>query len=333
MAIAEVEYERSLDLPNSIPEALKNLIETRFPHSPFACDEFKYNCQYKLKEAIKFEHIQINPKGFISAIIVDIDRPGAMFAWEVAGLPAPTWITTHALNPMGHAHAVWLLRTPVYISHSAKAAQFAKDLQMRFTAAIGGDMNYRHLLTKNPANKKWRCTSPSNFSLYDLAELAEYAYTSCPVPKPPKPSKSLQSMIGTPADAGFGRNCYLFDEARIQAYSAVHNCDNKLIFFAKVASIVEEHNARLTLPLKAPESRGIARSIADWTWKNKSKLTTSEQFSAVQSERKRAGSVDRIIDLQKNIKKAKRLFKQGLSKSEIAKKMGVTDRTIRSWLN
>lgn len=85
--------------------------------------------------------------------------------------------------------------------------------------------------------------------------------------------------------SGLGRNCDLFDRLRYFAY-------RKVLKFKKSGGLAEAWRARLfsvasgmngdfARPLSDLEVRGIAKSVAKWTWLH----FTQAAFSALQSKR------------------------------------------------
>ncbi|WP_345453842.1 primase C-terminal domain-containing protein, partial [Arthrobacter gyeryongensis] len=103
--------------------------------------------------------------------------------------------------------------------------------------------------------------------------------TNLPAPSERKPRGDV---------AGLGRNCLLFEQTRVWAYSAVRRywSDGLPAFRHAVEDHLTVLNAQLAVPLGAVEVAGIASSIAHWTWAT----MTPESFQAVQKERGTKGA-------------------------------------------
>lgn len=69
---------------------LRKIICDHAPHRPYCCDDFALNAPRSLDVALQKRYIQLNPPGWLSFIICDIDRAGAAQAWKEAKLPPPT---------------------------------------------------------------------------------------------------------------------------------------------------------------------------------------------------------------------------------------------------
>ncbi len=88
-------------------------------------------------------------------------------------------------------------------------------------------------------------------------------------------------------------------------------------------------NATFPEPMPSNEVKGIANSIARWTWKK----TTAEGLSKSQAAKGRKSGVTRLAKAQVRAEEAHALKAAGLTQSAIAEKLGVTARTVRNLLS
>lgn len=168
-------------------EHLRWLLIKQLPRRPYCCDEFVQNSPRSWEVAITKRYLQLNPPGFLSFIVIDIDRSGAADAWIDAGLPPPTWITINPKN--GHAHLVWFLSVPVWVgSDNQKPARFFKAIEYAYRTKCGGDEGFVGLLIKNPLHQDWLVDIPATSTsgepiTYDLQYLAEFVDLPKLIPK------------------------------------------------------------------------------------------------------------------------------------------------------
>lgn len=292
------------DLSFILDERLRALLLARAPRRPWCCDEFYANLPRPLEVALQKKYLQLNPPGFSSFLITDIDRPGAANAWVTAGLPMPTWITINQKN--GHAHLVWALTCPVWRgAENQKPARLFDVVQGAYRERLDGDEGFAHLLTKNPASDAWMLTSESNFATYDLSFLSEHVKLS----SMPKKKRAPESL---------GRNCLIFDELRYWTYLAVHRYagGDPISFYSAVVAHAELLNSALVSPMYPSEVLGISKSVERWVWKNMHSNEGSGRFSEKQAERgKESGRVRR----QRAMRRAVDSFR-----SDPAKRVGGT---------
>lgn len=216
------------------------------------------------KHALKYNYIEVNFKQHSTTyLIFDIDREGAAFAWEDAGLPEPTFVT---ISPQsGFAHLVYRLEVPVY--HGEKASPKPQRLLLKILSYYGEKLqacSVNPVTTKNPFSPFWKTIFSGR--MYDLGELASYL----PTEGPRKPAQVIQLFHGINEEyASRGRNCNLFEVVRYWAYNRVRLYDNLEDFFTATLVRFEEENNRLDDPLPCKEVKHSARSVSRWTWKNR----------------------------------------------------------------
>jgi len=251
-------------------------------------------------------------------MIFDLDYPGAPFAAEDAGLPAPTYTIINSVN--GHAHLIYALSTPVCRSKNAnhKPLNFFTDISKAIGERLHADPSYHGFLCKNPWHDAWEVWYIEKE--YPLEELAEFMG-----------EKNLPSK--TEIFTGLGRNCTLFEETREWAYreikkywgcSPIRFDDWMIAVRRKVAA----QNSLFSTPLSTKETDGIAKSIANWTMER----FKEEDFSKIQSKRslRRWQKIETETEPERS--KTIKLYEFGYPISFIAKTLGRDRRTISKWI-
>lgn len=277
------------DVPFVENDQLRDILLARAPHRPYCGDDLSWTSPRDLDVAMSRRYLQLNPPGFSNFLTIDVDHAGAANAWKGANLPPPTWV---AINPEnGHAHLVYVIKPRIWRNgNNQKPARYFDNVAEAYRVALQGDINYVGLLTKNPVHPDWLVKSECDYRMYELGELAEHVDLVNVVPK-----KKAKEKVEAKVDV-IGRNCILFDTARVWAYSAVKNYSDRISFFAAVLDHIEELNAVLLDPLPSKETRHIAKSITRWTWKHmrEGRGKTSFELSKRQSALgRRSGEVRR----------------------------------------
>ena len=249
-----------------------------YPARPLCSDDLSHGLwRSPLDEALEQPYIQANPQQRIWALIFDVDRPAAAFAWDDASLPPPTWT---AMNPRnGHAHLGYTLNTPVARSDTArlKPIRLLARIQHAMTEALNADRAYTGLITKTPTHPQWH-TDVWRPAPYDLDELRDWLPDNLPLPQRIKKSESL----------GLGRNVFLFESLRQWAY---RNRRHASAFEPWLAACLEHGQAvnTFTTPLLPNEVKATAKSVAKWTWSRFDVAASDARFSALQGYRGRKG--------------------------------------------
>jgi transcriptional regulator with XRE-family HTH domain len=292
------------------------LFTARLPRRAYATDNLNTGIRLlPAAVAVQKRHIQASPPTSICWLLFDVDRPDAALRWEEAGLPAPTWVARNPAN--GHAHLAYGLAVPVAKSDAARAAplRLAAAIEAAFVAALGADVHYTGLITKNPLHPSWDVTwhCRGEHDLYALQDLADYVTLG---------KKSAPETLGA-----LGRNCALFDALRLWAYKAVRayfKPGGMADWQAAVHAHARAHNT-FTTPLPEPEVRAIARSVAKWVWQR----FTPAEFRTKQGKRgRRKGESVRVALLPV----VRQLRADGLPLRAIADEVGVSFRTVSNWL-
>jgi DNA-binding transcriptional regulator YiaG len=276
------------------------------------------------KTAIQMPYIQHNPPSFISSLVFDVDTPDAYFSWFDANLPTPSWISKNRLN--GHAHVGYLLATPVCTTHNAKQKiiEYTAKIQQAYSLALGADHGYSGLITKNPCNNTWE-NHIFDVQAYELGYLADFV--------------ELQELKTDLREvSGLGRNCAMFDTVRFWAYKAIrtHLSVGFDRWHAEVLEQAKSANEAFIQPLPYSEVKATAKSIARWVWRNHAKAHA--KFIDRQAEKGRKGDSShggkaRSAQYSDVRQEALKLSILGMKKSQIAKQLNISDRTVRNWLN
>lgn len=293
----------------------------RLPYRPYCTDDLAFGIKpNNLQKALEKSYIQINPPSQCFWLIFDVDHSLGAFAWEKANLPPPCWVAVNPEN--GHSHIVYALKHPVTTSEFAhkKPLQYLAAIEQGFISALNSDPNYVGLITKNPTSNKWHVFGVLNHS-YELDELAEWVSIN-------QPHKSHQKASEC---SSLGRNCYLFDKLRKWSYQAVrrHRGGDYKTWHAEVLSKAHEYN-EFSVPLITSEVKSIAKSIANWVWKKD--IDAEIKFKCRQAEKGRRGGLAKGAKNHNKRISAKILKNSGVTISEIARILGVSQITIKRWL-
>lgn len=295
-------------------QQLKALIEERAPHRPW-CGYKKNGAQVRpLAQAIKRPYMQLNPPGMIQWLVLDIDQPLSVFAWERGGLPPPTYVAVNRENE--HAHIGYALETPVCTTARARKApqHYLAAIRYAYNLRAHGDFAFHGPLAKNPLHKRWHVVEPAGTSapVYELGLLADYVDLPKTIPK---------------RISGIGRNVTLFENLGHWAYRAIRAFWRPGGEEAWRATVLEHAWSLNTFapPLGAGEVKSIAKSVARFTWKR----FNPGQFSNRQATcGRRKGALLRAEMLPR----VQALLDCGCSQREAAGQLGVPRKTIAGWL-
>jgi hypothetical protein len=298
----------------------------RWPRKPYCTDDLEAGLRIRsLQSALKRQYIQANPPHLRVWSIFDIDRPGAMVAWEDAGLPPPSWGSKNKAN--GHAHLVWGLSAPVLVDGLG-----ARDAPLRYLCAVESlmrakleaDSGYAGLITKNPMHPLWETLRGPRLA-YELGELAEYL----PDLEKHKPRRRVEEV-------GLGRNVTLFDKLRHWAYTRVRDYQggglsgwNAWLSHCNSTALVR--NADFATPLLGKEVWHIARSVAKWTYNRFDVAASDARFKALQAHRGELGMRSRWGDNEDKQASARLMAAAGKTVREIAAELGVGKSTVARW--
>jgi len=301
---------------------------TNLAHKPYCSSEISYGLKIRPKKtAITMPYIQANQPCMVHYFFFDIDRPEAVMAWHDENLPMPYWTAQNPEN--GHAHICYKLKVPICTSEygSQKAIKFGASVQAGIAKKLGADVNYSHLITKNPFHSDWRVEFWSE-EAYTLEYLADF------VDLPKKLTKKQEQL-------GLGRNCTLFDTVRKWAYKAIRAYRNGFYvdWYAEVLKHAYNANTAFLKPLPYSELKATAKSISRFCWKNDAYCY--QEFIQRQSYKGKLGGKAsnssnggkaRSEKYSKQRQQAEILYESGMSKSDISIELNVSRKTITRWL-
>lgn len=248
------------------------------PAHPLATDVFADGVRRMPRdEALRHANIEFNTASQIRWFNFDLDQDDSYDALDRANLPMPNIYVQNRSN--GHGHALYAVDAFIGLTDASRMApiRLAADVQRGMTRRLGADPRYANRLAKNPVDGRWASSfmAPSPYHLGDLLAALDRADIR-------RPPERLDMT-------GLGRNCDLFDLVRVWAYREIRTAKRVMsaeqwrsAVFAEVAI----HNLDFGQPLPYSETRSIAKSIANWTWK---RFSTGE-FSQIQASRRVRGA-------------------------------------------
>lgn len=305
---------------------LQNFVNS-LPAKPYYADNLREGLRIaSLKTAIKHKYIQFNDYAFYRFMIFDIDKEGAALYWEIADLPAPNLAIINPANT--HAHLVYQLQDPVCKTENAhlRPLSFLKAIYQAYALKLQADMAFAELITKNPLSPFWKVWQIHD-NLFSLGKLADYV--------------ELQKLLITKAqltDDFLGRNDYLFNTIRFWAYKVRYNYNNYNEFKTAIFDKTYLQNLQFDTSLKISEIKSITKSILKFVWEHftpdsRQKLIKRTHTSALQKERGIKSGIARRIKNEDKRASARLLRAQGKTYREIAAELGISERTIKYWLN
>lgn len=200
----------------------------------------------------------------------------------------PTAVVENRSN--GHTLAVWALSEPVTRTEYARRARlaYAAAVTEGLPRAVDGDKGYSGLMTKNPTHDAWD-THWISTELRPLAALEGHM--------PPESWRRTRRRN----PVGLGRNCTIFETARIWAYRDARRIrqrheyampEDNTALLRIVTERVHDHNNEFSEALPTSETKAIATSIHRWIttrfygWTD-ARTVNQATFSAIQSARGR----------------------------------------------
>ena len=299
---------------------------THTPSKPYCTNDLEHGlCIRSLEVALKQRYLQINHRAACSWLVFDVDREGAAYAAQDAGLPEPSAVIITPHNR--HAHVWYALDSPVFTSHAAKLKpiEWLAAIQRTMGRRMGADMGYCGLITKNLLDDYWikLYATDAPIRTYTLQQLHEDIGLLDPKQK-------------TAETTGYGRNATLFDGLRRWAYTAIRRHrsglrrDNFVNWQAECFAKAVQLNAEFYNPLSLSEIRSIAKSTAKWCWKKDPEAESA--FLARQSHKgKESGKVRQAQNEDKRVS-ARLMHATGMSTRQIGDELGVSHMTVSRWL-
>ncbi|MDA4204219.1 replication initiation protein, partial [Escherichia coli] len=240
------------------------------------------------ERAILAKYIQFNQPHAQYWLCFDVDRPGAAIDWSDRNAPAPTLTIMNKAN--GHAHLLYALKTAVRTAPDGKMKplKYAAAVESALREKLGADVGYSGLICKNPNHENWQIAvwQPELYTLDWLADSLDLN------------SANEKTIL---PDYGLGRNCTLFDKTRKWAYRAIRQGWPEYEQWLKACyERASAYNLQFISPLDEKEVNGIAKSIANWTYKKFSKVkfeiyVSYTHSSEIQSRRGIASGIKRYI--------------------------------------
>ena len=245
--------------------------EKRLPYRTGCSQTKRLSSILPKKEAMRFAYIQINYPA-IYCLVFDLDYPVVPLAYDEYDLPGPS-ITV--MSPDSHrGNGMYQLLDPVRREGQSKATKaLLKDVCNAYKEMLCADkcITTQRQLVKNPLSSKWMVIA--GYKPFTLSELAEYIpgelkhkRTYEPTARQPLSVKPFEETLQP-----HSRNCSLFENARLYAYSVVNDYGSYTSFYNAVVDYLQEMNDT-QIPLYFPNKVGmselcsIARSISGWTF-------------------------------------------------------------------
>lgn len=313
------------------PQTQLELFEQNLPKKPYCTDEKGWLQIRSKATAITKKYIQHNQPSMVHWLVYDYDKSGALDFIGQNQLPAPNII---AINPKnGNSHLFYRLADAVCKSNFARLKPLALLAKIDFvmTAKLEADAGYQGFISKNPLHSHW-IVQEVNKQAWNLSDFLEWIDLPKRLPK--------RANV-----EGLGRNCTLFEKARLWAYSEVlayRLAGQRERFDQAVLGYCEIVNQGFPEPLRFAEVRSTAKSISRWTWRHYTGASKSPEAWAkyvadthtpeLQRERQ-ALQVEARKEATKTARQQAKEMKQGGStQKDIAKALGVSEATICRWL-
>jgi hypothetical protein len=251
------------------------------PHRPYCTNQLDLGLVVRSKEdAVEHPYIQLNPPVLRQAVVLDVDRPGAVLAWEDAA-PVPNLTVQNPSN--GHAHLIYLLESPVSVSHRSRMGpiRYLSAITDALSASVEADPGYTGHIAKTPTHEAWKTVEWASdpYCLNDLAWSLDLD---------PSEARARRAPVTGELQHGW-RNVGLFDALRHWAYRQVEQYRQKSDWSGWCAAVMSRAQAinaeRCSPPLPPSEVRATARSVQKWVWQRYQGQVSDEQFSAVQANR------------------------------------------------
>lgn len=245
---------------------LEARVYAHLPNKPYCSNDKTASLIRNVTNAVTYSYIQLNNHLRCSWLIFDIDTPfTGEYAWEAHNLPIPNYIAMSRDTRKYHlAYAI----SPVFTSENARSKPLAylAAIQRTYKRLLGADEGYSHLMTKNPLHGDWLVTVLHDYE-YSLADL----HDGC------GDLDKKDYVIDTAELCDYERNVSLFNVLRYYAYSVVHNFDTHQSFHHDLECHAVTLNESFKEPMQEKEALGIAKSVANWTWRNRANIRVKER--------------------------------------------------------
>lgn len=296
--------------------------ENSIPLKPYCTDELSLGLKIRPAEtAIKKRYIQPNKPTDLRWLVYDVDRSTAHYDWQDLHAPAPNFSVMNPDN--GHCHLYYGLEVPVFMQMGAKQnpIRYVSSVDVALTQKLEADPAYAKLIAKNPLHGSWSLNIWNDRS-YELAELADWLDLSA----------MTDRRVRLP-EIGLGRNCNLFDATRFFAYREIRKPVENLLFpelyslesfILRCQNYAKIHNT-FSVPLPVRECETIGKSVGKWVYEHMS----PEGFREWGDKRRQKSIEVRSAKSADRAVKAQELANKGYFRADIAKELGVSEKTIQ----
>lgn len=239
------------------------LFRDTLPARPYMSNDPRRGVWIRPREvALKAKYVQLNAPWAAASLPFDVDREGAAFSAEDAGIPSPSLTI---VNPRtAHAHLLYLLKQPA-TRGNPRLDWLLAAVRSGLAEMLGADPSYGGGLIQNPLHPCWY-TLATDFT-YNLSDLAWIVPENLLRPRRPTEVHTLDIA---------SRNVDLFERSRRVAYRLVGGCESDRELHAKVLDFCAVSNVYRP-PLPSSEVRSVARSISRWTWRHRAFLRLSDK--------------------------------------------------------
>ena len=301
--------------------------------------------------AHKYPQWMMNDHKTLCVLVVDIDTNNWLLPlWQLVNdYPElmPSWIIEKREN--GHGQVGWIIeRVSLGENAPEHPIRYAKAVQYALTKALDGDEGYVNSRCWNPTwaweengagEVTWGIIEPRPLGRFYNALQQAGLWTE--KPRNRRPAPALDSS------AAPGRNCYVFDVARLRARGSVadaaHAANNALpipMAPAEVAGIIRsiEGFEAVNGP---PWDRCGAHSVSSMTDEERQRqrergrrggLANTEKQREARAKGTPAASAVRSAEAVGRAATAREYKTQGLSNKQIAEKMGASLASVKRWL-
>lgn len=256
-------------------ESTLELYKSKLPPKPYHTSDYYYGKKIgTLDSALKSHYIQPNSSTHKYFMIFDLDSDMSVFEWTDKGLPAPHLVVRNLYN--GRSHMTYILKTSVKndVSGRLKPIKYCTDVEHGLAVKIGADMNYNGLLTKNPFKSSAYKVFSFEEQPYDLDYLNEFVDKELVrQQRERKKSKSIEDGFAS------GRNCTLFENLRLWAYSNWHRCHQRELR----SNILDQ--AMVFNTFECPLGTNEVETIADSVYRFITRNFSIERLNELKSDR------------------------------------------------
>lgn len=321
------------------------------------------------REAIgdEYKSIQINPKKHYRFMVIDIDRADAReLALSNPHMPTPSFFVFDPQRNTGHA--AFAIKNPVPHGDTwikSKPFRYWTYVRSLVTKALKGDPNYTGHFMKNPYHSDFITAWGTNENVYSLSELEQCAHAAIEnmvednfsstdssgkddsEQARERRAKQRKNSISL-EEQQEGRNTTIFNTVRVWAYKFRHRYRSLAEWTDAVLARCKEVNEELARGLfqekgllPSHEIAATARSIASWTWNNKSmsehgRFTDKQRAKSVKTRKTR--TFNKIVPLVRNAVYSRSALRSNTGRMRIDRKNlvitlpeGMTFRELRSF--